>query len=158
MSSESQGFAPDPSAELDLGLTGAARPPNWLESFDAADRAEFFAELDTAVDQARAGDPRALEVCVLAWKSTGVALLDPVALEILTAESLDDDNFGEVGPPGAPPLPQGGGRHRAGPAMVTVSSADLDLVLTELGPVIGIIPPEVADAHRRLLATLDGAK
>jgi hypothetical protein len=74
----------------------------WLAVFSGDDKATFIAEMRDALAEAeRSGDLLAVETCIRGWQMTAEALADPEAREVLTAPFLADDDFTEVGRPGA---------------------------------------------------------
>ena len=67
----------------------------WLAALDGDDRAQFFLEMDVALDAAEAaGSAEPIETCLRAWRVTGEALADPAARSVLTAPG--DDDYSEV--------------------------------------------------------------
>ena len=68
---------------------------DWLAALDDDDRAQFFLDMDTALDASgAAGSAEPLETCLREWRTTGEALSDPVRRAVLTGEACD--NYEEV--------------------------------------------------------------
>ena len=68
---------------------------DWLAALDDDDRAQFFLDMDTALDASEAaGSAEPLETCLREWRTTGEALSDPVRRAVLTGEACD--NYEEV--------------------------------------------------------------
>ena len=67
----------------------------WLSALDDDDRAQFFLEMDAALDAAEAaGSAEPLETCLREWRVTGEALSDPEVRAVLTGDGFGD--YGEV--------------------------------------------------------------
>jgi hypothetical protein len=74
----------------------------WLSVFDDDDKATFIAEMREALAAAeKSGDLSVVETCIRRWQITAQALADPALREALTAPSLPDEDFTEVGRPDA---------------------------------------------------------
>ena len=86
----------------------------WLAAFEDDDRAEFFDELRDALAVAEATwDAAPVELVLREWRTTGRALEDPLAREILTAPG--DEDYAE-GRSGARPQSRRGLRNACGAA------------------------------------------
>lgn len=148
MADESTGFVPDPDVpELFVaGVPGRAwNPPTWLLALDGDDRSEFERELTRSVRLAfLSGDPEPLEACLREWKTTGQALMDPVAREVLTGTPGESDFV---------PAPRPAGRHAA-PEVVTVAREDAEFCAGVLADLGGTIGAEGQSVLRRLSASL----
>lgn len=152
MADESTGFAPDPDVP---GLFAAdfpsrgLRAPTWLLALDGDDRSEFERELTRNVRLAcLSGDPEPLEACLREWKTTGEALMDPAAREVLTG-SPDESDF--------VPVPRPAGRHAA-PDVVFVERGDAEFLAGVLADLGGAIGAEGLAVLRRLEQVTGGGK
>ena len=65
--------------------------PSWLAALGDDDQAQFFLEMDTALDASEAADStEPLETCLREWRATAEALADPRRHAILTTPGSSD--------------------------------------------------------------------